>query len=501
MIRFGTDGWRDIIAADFTFENVRDVAQALSDYLNEELRAVGSAADVQEGNEMAGADQKPKLVVGYDTRFLSDQFAKETALVAAANGIEVFLTEDFAPTPAVSFSTVDMKTDGAVLITASHNPPQYNGFKFKAPYGGSATPEITKKIERCYVRNKKANKQPVIITMEEAQARGLVHLFDPRDRYINHLAGLLDQEAISKGKERKLRVVVDPLFGAGQGYLKQALETAGCEVEEIHAEVNPDFGGLNPEPIASNLGPLIDFVVENSFDVGFALDGDADRIGAVDESGVFVNSHTIFALLLEHLVEKRGWRGDVVKTVSTTQMVDIIAKKYGLEIYETPVGFKYICEHILERDILIGGEESGGIGIKNYIPERDGILIALFLIEIMLINEKTLGGLINDLMDRIGPFYYDRWDVEISHAVKPALLEYLEKFNPKSLIGRKVSAISNQDGYKYYLENNGWLMIRPSGTEAVVRLYAEAESAERVCDLLQAGKEILDSAHSLGGLT
>jgi phosphomannomutase len=287
--------------------------------------------------------------------------------------------------------------------------------------------------------------------------------------------------------------VADPLYGAGQGYLSEALVELGCEVEEIHGYVNPSFGGLNPEPIAENLGELKEHVVAGGFQVGFALDGDADRIGAIDARGDFINSHQIFALLLEHLVNKRGWSGDVIKTVSTTQMIDILAGKYGLDIYETPVGFKYICEHILEKDVLIGGEESGGIGIKNYIPERDGTMISLLLVEIMLANNKTLGELIDDLTSRIGRFCYDRWDVEIDGESKPALLSYLKEFSPERLVGRKVSLINNKDGYKYYLENNGWLMIRPSGTEAVVRLYAEAESPQKVYDLLETGRQILNS--------
>jgi len=497
MIKFGTDGWRDVIADGFTFKNVRDVAQALSDYLTGSKLGTEDESRKLEDSQVSKTEQGPKLVVGHDTRFLSDKFAREVALVAAANGIEVFLTDSFAPTPAVSFSTVDIGADGAVLITASHNPSQYNGFKFKASYGGSAPPEITKKIEQCYIGNQKNNKKPNVIEFEKAQDTGLLHLFDPKERYISRVLGILDDQFLVNNTKRKLKVVADPLYGAGQGYLKDALLTLGCEVNEIHGEVNPGFGGLNPEPIAENLGELKKTVVEGDFDVGLALDGDADRIGAIDASGAFINSHQIFAILLEHLVSKRNWCGDVVKTVSTTRMIDIIAEEYGLNTYETPVGFKYICEHILEKDILIGGEESGGIGIKNYIPERDGILISLLLVEVMLANNKTLGQLINDLMSRIGPFFYDRWDLKINHKIKPALLEFLKEFNPDSLMGRKVSLINTRDGYKYCLENNGWLMIRPSGTEDVVRLYAEAESPERVNELLQAGKQIMDSVNEI----
>lgn len=499
MIKFGTDGWRDKIADGFTFENVRDVAQALSDYLKELKCSIPGVSDfVVSGEKSENRSQnRPKLIIGYDTRFLSDQFAKEAALVAVKNGIEVFLTKSFAPTPAVSFFTVDIGADGAVLITASHNPAQYNGFKFKAPYGGSATPEITRKIEEHYSKNKKMNKKAEMTTVEEAKKSGLLHFIDPKSEYLAKILSILDEGLIESSESKRLQVLVDPLYGAGQGYLKDALMALGCEVKEIHGEINPSFGGMNPEPIAENLGELKKHIIENGYDVGFALDGDADRVGAIDASGAFISSHQIFALLLEHLVNKRGWHGDVVKTVSTTQMVDVIANEYGLKVYETPVGFKYICEHILEKDILIGGEESGGIGIKNYIPERDGILISLLLVEVMLANGKTLGQLINDLMNRIGPFHYDRWDLKIDHNIKPALLEFLKEFNPDNLIGRKVSLINTRDGYKYCLENNGWLMIRTSGTEDVVRLYAEAESPEKVNELLKAGKLILDSVNEM----
>jgi len=499
MIKFGTDGWRDKIADGFTFENVRDVAQALSDYLNElKCSTPGVSDSIVAGEESANRSQnRAKLVIGYDTRFLSDQFAWEAALVAAANEIEVFLTKNFTPTPVISFSTVDIGADGAVAITASHNPARYNGFKFKAPYGGSATPEITRKIEEHYSKNKKIDKKAKLTTIEEAEEAGLLHFIDPKSEYLAKVLSILDEGLIESSKSKKLQVLVDPIYGAGQGYLKDALIALGCKVREIHGEINPSFGGMNPEPIAENLGELRKHILENSYDVGFALDGDADRVGAIDASGAFISSHQIFALLLEHLVNRRGWRGDVVKTVSTTQMVDVIADEYGLEVYETPVGFKHICEYMLKNNVLIGGEESGGIGIKNYIPERDGILISLLLVEIMLVNGKTLGQLINELMDRIGHFYYDRWDIKTNHASRIALSEYLGEFNPDSLIGRKVSLINTRDGYKYCLENNGWLMIRPSGTEDVVRLYAEAESPERVNELLQAGKQIMDSVNEI----
>lgn len=480
MIKFGTDGWRDIIADEFNFENVRRVAQAVSDHVK---------ADCHRGGN-------PRLVVGYDTRFLSDEFARQAALVAVANGIEVFLTESFAPTPAVSFSVVDKKADGAILITASHNPPCYNGFKFKAPYGGSATPDITEKIERHYRKNLTRGKMPSMIPLEEAVGSGRLHFFDPKEAYLSHIFNLLNKDLFHQPStvDHRPKIIVDPMYGAGQGYLSQALSCLGCYVEEIHNEINPSFGGVNPEPISENLGALRDKVTEGNFDVGLAMDGDADRIGAIDARGGFINSHQIFALLLEHLVGCRGWRGDVVKTVSSTRMIDSLTQKYDLKLLETPVGFKYICEHILSGDVLIGGEESGGIGIKNHIPERDGILVGLLLVEMMVTHGKTLGELVDDLMRRVGYFYYNRVDMDIDPSSKERISAHLEALELTELVNTKVVAVNDVDGYKFCLDDGGWLMIRPSGTEAVVRIYAEADSPQKVSLLLKKGQEIVSAA-------
>lgn len=429
------------------------------------------------------------MVVGYDTRFLSAEFAQQAALVAAANGIEVFLTESFAPTPAVSLSVVDKEADGAILITASHNPPHYNGFKFKASYGGSATPDITERIEQHYRKNLARDKRPSMISLEKAVGSGRLHFFDPKEAYLPHIFNLLNKDSFSR-----LKVVVDPMYGAGQGYLSEALSRLGCYVEEIHNEINPSFGGVNPEPISENLGALRDKVAKGNFDVGLAMDGDADRIGAIDARGDFINSHQIFALLLEHLVGCRGWRGDVVKTVSGTRMIDLLTQKYGLKLFETPVGFKYICEHILSGDVLIGGEESGGIGIKNHIPERDGILVGLLLVEMMAMHQKTLGELVDDLMRRLGYFYYDRMDIDIGPSSRESISARLEAFESTELVGSKVVAVNAVDGYKFCLDDGSWLMIRPSGTEAVVRIYAEADSPQKVSLLLKKGQEIVSAA-------
>ncbi|MDI6821505.1 MAG: phosphoglucomutase/phosphomannomutase family protein [Actinomycetota bacterium] len=511
MIRFGTDGWRGIIADDFTFENVRWVSQAICDYIKISFQP-------------SAISPRPRLIVSYDTRFLSDRFALEAALVAAANDFDVLLTESFAPAPVVSFAVVDKRADGAILITASHNPPQYNGLKFKASFGGSATPEITGKIEQCYRRNSARGKKPLKISLprkgawgEEATQEDRLRFFDPKEAYLSNILTLLDKNLFPQlpTPNFQLKVVVDPMYGAGQGYLSEALSRLGCEVVEIHKGINPTFGGINPEPISENLEDLRREVKRRGFDVGLAMDGDADRTGAIDPSGAFIDSHQIFALLLEHLVNQRKWRGEVVKTVSTTQMIDILSRKYNLPLHVTPIGFKYICEHILTRDVLIGGEESGGIGIKNYIPERDGILIGLLLVEIMITHRKTLKELVDDLMKRIGYFYYDRVDlparpvtkggfapggpvgrhgVETASTVRENLLNYLKTFNPSELAGVKVVTIDNMDGCKFLLADESWLLIRPSGTEAVVRIYAEASSPQRVSTLLKVGQEILDEA-------
>jgi len=475
VIKFGTDGWRDIIADGFTFVNARDVTQAICDYIKNHKREISS--------------NRPKLIVGYDTRFLSREFALESALVAVANDIEVYLTDDFVPTPAISFSVVDMRADGAIIITASHNPPRYNGLKIKASYGGSTTPQIIGEIEKQYFINQEIGKKPLTVSPLTAKDTGLLKMFNPKKNYIEHLLKIVDNDIF---KSCGLRIGVDPLYGAGQGYLKDALLLLGCDVDEIHGEINPSFGGVNPEPIDKNLEELKKLVVSNRYDVGLALDGDADRIGAIDSEGNFVDSHRIFAVLLKHLAAERGWKGEVVKTVSTTQMIDILAAKFNLPLFETPVGFKYICERMLTKDVLIGGEESGGIGIKNHIPERDGILMSIMLIEAMVTNGKPLKQLIKDLMEEIGYFYYDRLDLSVDAKAKPKILKALDEFEPKIIYGTKVNKISRKDGHKFCLMDGSWLMIRPSGTEAVVRIYAEASGPKKVSDLLSEGRMFVE---------
>jgi alpha-D-glucose phosphate-specific phosphoglucomutase len=486
LIKFGTDGWRGVIADDFTFENVRLVSQAVCDYVLEEAQKSRSA---EAGNT------EPTLVIGYDTRFLSDRFAVEAATVAAGNGIKVLLTDTFAPTPTVSYAVVDRKTDGAIMFTASHNPYRYNGLKFKAPYGGSATPEITDEIERHLEKNVEDGRQPDKMLYEEALASGAIRLIDIKIPYLKRLSEIVDMDVIRKMEQR---VVVDPMHGAGCGYLREFLSAAGCEVLEIHGHPDPYFGGGQPEPLGQHLADLTK-AVKGSWPMGIALDGDADRIGAIDNNGEFISSHQIFSMLLRYLCEEKGLTGDVVKTVSTTGMIDLLATKYSLTLHETPIGFKYICDYMLSGDVLIGGEESGGIGVKGHIPERDGILMGALLVEMCAFYGKTLTELWFELEKEYGKFCYDRIDIEVDCDSRESIVSFLKGFRPDEIEGGVVERVNDMDGYKYYLTDKSWLMIRPSGTEAVIRIYAEADSHERVKKLLQEGEALIAEAQENPG--
>lgn len=467
MIRFGTEGWRAVISEEFTFENVRLVAQAIADYVLE-----------QGGSERG-------VVVGYDTRFLSDRYAKECASVLAGNGIRSFLTMEAAPTPAVSFAVKNLGAAGGIMVTASHNPPEYNGIKFKADYGGSALSKTVAGIEEKLCKGAKS-KVPYP-EYQDAFKDGLISLFDPGEAYLNQIKSLVDLQAI---RQLRGKIVIDPMYGAGRGYLSKVLEGLGLDVYEIHGELNPGFGGINPEPIEKNLEALRHTVARRKVSVGLATDGDADRIGAIDEMGEFVDPHRIYALLLQHLVECRGWRGGVVKTFSTTQMVEELADSYHLPIFETPIGFKYICELFLTEDILIGGEESGGIGIKNHIPERDGILIGLLLLEAMALRGQSLSEMVKCLLQTVGPYFYGRIDQQVKGSASQ-LVDAIKRDPPDSIAGFTVFEIRDMDGVKFFFKGKRWLLLRGSGTEPVVRIYAEAQSRQEVKHLLSGGLNLL----------
>ncbi|WP_085814578.1 phosphoglucomutase/phosphomannomutase family protein [Geoanaerobacter pelophilus] len=465
QIRFGTDGWRGVIADTFTFENLSVVAQATMDYLHDKKVA-------QKG-----------LVIGYDRRFLSREFAERVAGIAAANGIETRLSESYTPTPAVSWAVHEMGAGAGIMITASHNPPSYNGFKVKESFGGSARPSTTRVLEQMVARNLAEGRQVQAVTLAEGLESGKVRYFDAGAPYLAQLGSYVDLELI---RSSGIKAVADPMFGAGCGFLPRLLPG----VVEIHGSENPAFGGHPPEPIGEHLGELSQVVADGFFDVGLALDGDADRIGAVDEKGEYFSSHRIFTVLLRHLYERKGLRGGVVKTVSTTQMIDRLAERYGLQLFETPIGFKHICEMMLEHDILMGGEESGGLGVKGHIPERDGVLMALLLLEAMAMSGKGLRALLEETMDEIGHFHYRRIDVPIAVPAKRQLLEKLRGDTVSVIAGYRVAATNFSDGFKYILEDGAWLLIRPSGTEPVLRLYSEAMEPDKVASLLEAAKRI-----------
>jgi phosphomannomutase len=460
-IKFGTDGWRGVIADDFTFTNVRRVAAAIAGYVGEE----------SEGTQ--------GLIVGYDMRFLSPEFARATAEMLSAAGIPVWLAETGTPTPAVSYAVVARKTAGGVMITASHNPSRWNGVKFKAPYGGSADPAIIHRIE---IHLHRLDRRGTPWRAPTARKRpAAIEVVDLTTPYLERLKELVHLDRIRASGQK---FVIDPMYGAGRGCIARLFDEAGISYREIHSEHNPLFPGLNPEPIEPHVEGLRRTVVEGGFDAGFATDGDADRIGAIDRTGEFIDSHKIFCILLKHLVEDLGLRGEVVKTFSTTDMVDQLARKYHLPLHVTPIGFKYICELMLTHDVLIGGEESGGIGIKGHLPERDGILNSLLLAEVMAEKKKTLGELVEDLCRESGPHFYGRVDLEVELARAQQLVKQVAQGKFKKIAGLKVTAVEDLDGAKMRFGDSAWLLVRASGTENLLRLYSEAPSPEQVKKLL-----------------
>jgi phosphomannomutase len=483
-IHFGTDGWRAVISDEFTFDNVRRVAQAIAE------KTLTDAATAQAPVRNGRPAHPPSLVVGYDTRFLSDRYASAVAEVLAANGIHVWLTHGDSPTPVTSFAIVDRKADGGVMITASHNPPRYNGIKLKAAFGGSASPADCKDVERRIVAANGA--PPRRLELETAIAQGLVTRFDPFPAYTEQIHKLVDFDRIRRAN---LSVAVDAMYGAGRVYLRKLLEEAGCRVVELRSEMNPGFNGIHPEPIARHLGPLMDEMLTGEHWIGLATDGDADRIGAVDPTGRFIDPHAIMALLIEHLVNERGLSGSVVKTVSTTQMLNRLALRYALPIYETPVGFNHICDYMLTEPVLIGGEESGGISILGHIPEGDGLLMGMLLVEMVATRQQTLVELLEALMAApdVGVFRYGRVDQPVRPFKKSDLVAGLMAHVPEALADVSVLDVSSRDGVKFILADDSWLLIRPSGTEPVLRIYAEGRTDEQVGALLRLGGELAEA--------
>ncbi|HVN15654.1 MAG TPA: phosphoglucomutase/phosphomannomutase family protein [Anaerolineales bacterium] len=482
-IHFGTDGWRAVISDTFTFDNLRIVAQAIAD-------AVASDDwNKSEGN--CGNPDSKKVVVGFDTRFLSDRFAEEVARVLAANGFNVLLAQSDAPTPAISFAVKNECAIAGVMITASHNAPRYNGVKLKGAFGGSALPEQCHRVEVYITDNEAQARGPNLMDYRKARDAGLIQKFNPLPAYFNHLRTLINTDIIAENPQR---FVVDAMYGSGRGVIKSFLQGTGCEIAEIRGEMNPGFGGVHPEPISKYLGALASAVSSGMGNFGVVTDGDADRIGAMDERGQFVDPHKIMALSFRYLVEKRGWTGSIVRTVSTTRMIDRLAKRYGLKLYETPVGFNHIADYMMQEDILIGGEESGGISFKGHIPEGDGPIMGLLLVEMIAESGKPLVEMVDNLLEEVGPAFYERVDLRLSRPVaKDEMTEFLTKQAPKEIGGQKLEETGQRDGVKYIMADDSWLLIRPSGTEPVLRVYAEGRTHEMVKALIGYGQKVAES--------
>lgn len=473
-IKFGTDGWRAVISDTFTFANLRLVAQAMADLILEE------------------GDTNPSVVIGFDTRFLSDRYAADVARVMAANGVQTWLARADTPTPAISYAVVNKKATAGVMITASHNAPRYNGIKLKASYGGSASPNQGRRVEQILQRNQETLRGPNLMELEQAIRKDLIRKFDPAWAYYEHLGTLVDMDVISSGE---LRVVADGMFGSGRRSIGEVLTRGRTHVQNIRHEMNPGFGGIHPEPIGKHLGLLMSTIQAGHWDVGLATDGDADRIGAVDALGNFVDPHRIFALVLRYLLETRGLKGTVVRTVSTTRMLDRIAADHGLPLIETPVGFNHIADLMMSENVVMGGEESGGISIQGHIPEGDGVLMGLLILEVMAAAKAPLHEIVADLLAKYGPAQYARTDIQLRKPVaKSEMVNMLVDLAPPTIAGVDVEDVQTTDGVKYYLNDGSWLLIRPSGTEPVLRVYAEAPDNVRVKALLNFGEEMAAKA-------
>lgn len=457
QIKFGTDGWRGIIADDFTFENVRRVGNAMAIYVR--------------NNE----DASKGLVVGYDTRFASKRAAEIISDVLATAGIQVRLSNDYTPTPALSYAVKNLGAAGGIMITSSHNPFNWNGVKYKASYGGSGTPAIMRSIEG------------ELDSPRLTGDGGSVTITDFKTPYVAAIKAFVDLDAIKKAN---FKFAVDVMYGAGRGVLAGIFSENGIRHTEIRAELNPLFPGINPEPILPHIAMLQQIVVHEDCHAGLATDGDADRLGAVAEDGSFVDSHKCYSVILEWLLKRKQWPGEVVRAFNTTRMLDRIAAKYGRKLHECGIGFKYICDLMLERDILIGGEESGGIGIRRHLPERDGILNSLLLANIMAEEGKPLGHLVRDLQEEYGEHHYGRIDLHLSNEVKDDAMRRANQ-KPDRIGSFKVQKVETLDGVKFFLDapTNGkgaeaWVLVRASGTEPLLRIYCEAASPDLVKQIL-----------------
>ncbi|HZK43207.1 MAG TPA: phosphoglucomutase/phosphomannomutase family protein [Syntrophomonadaceae bacterium] len=458
QIKFGTDGWRAIIARDFTFENCRIVTQGIASYLNSKNLA------------------RKGIVIGYDNRFMSEDFAKECARVMVGNGIKVYLLAKATPTPVTAFAIRETEASGAIMITASHNPAEYNGIKFIPEYAGPALPDVTDAIEDQVSKVIEQNKI-YELSLTEAVKLELFKEIDVDTQYTNQLLGLIKPEFF---KDKPLKVIVDPMYGVGIGYLENILTELGCEVRTINNFRDPLFGGAMPEPTDEWLGNLKRLVMSSDADIGLALDGDADRFGIIDKNGVFVNANRFMYILLDHLLKTRAYKGPVARSIATTHMLDRIAKKNGLAVIETPVGFKYIGECLREKGCILGGEESGGLSIFGHIPEKDGVLACLLAVELLAYSGKTLAELGQAIEDEYGVLVSERLDIKVEAATKNKIIAKLNDYTPRTIADVPVSSYSTIEGNKIILEDGSWVLIRSSGTEPLFRIYVETDNEEKL---------------------
>jgi phosphoglucomutase len=460
-IRFGTSGWRAVIADEFTFENVRKATEAICSSLN------GSLND----------NSRQTLIIGYDTRFMGERFTSVAAEIAQKKGFRVLLCEGAVPTPALSHAIRSERAAGGINFTASHNPPEYQGIKFSTADGAPALPEVTQKIEAAIAGGEQAGDRD----------GGTIEKFDARTGYLADLAGKINLKAIADGKGR---YAYDPLWGTGRGYFDKLLRDNGLEVETIHDWRDVTFGGQAPEPGEEHIAELKDLVIAKKYKLGLATDGDSDRFGVIDSNGRFITANQLIALLTDYLAESRGWTEGVARSVATSHLVDRVAKARGLEVHETPVGFKYIGELINKDEIILGGEESAGLSIKGHYPEKDGILACLLAIEAVTVRQATLTEQLEHLYQRVGKLENARIGVKLTPEVAEKLKEKLAE-EPAELAGRKIEKIDRLDGVKFIFADQSWVLMRPSGTEPLVRIYAESESSQDVNSLLEAGRKYL----------
>ncbi len=483
-IKFGTDGYRGITGFDFTEEKVKLISLGVCNYLKKKI-----------------SDKTGAVVIGFDTRFLSDRFAASAAEVFDLNGIRTHLSEGYVTSPALSGAVVNFCADLGIMITASHNPFCYNGYKIKGPYGGSATMDIIADIETEInnLRHCRETKNHFKTDTAGQDSNGnsndnknSIKICDLEQFYKKSVLSFVDADIIKRNLN--FPVVLDPMYGAGQGLFKKIIkELSKSEVYEIHGSVNASFGNINPEPIGSNLDDAVNALKENKCSIALCLDGDGDRIGAIGENGNFVSSHHIFAIVLDYLLRFKKLKGRVIKTVSTSSIIDRICDKFGIELVTKPVGFKYIGQEILSGDVIMGGEESGGLWVNGYIPERDGILMSLILLEILCRENNTVNEILKEIYNSYGFFLYRRCDYEIEADKKKRLNAMLANKIPAILQSEGAQKLIKIDGYKYLFEDKSWIMIRPSGTEAVVRIYAESDTSKKLDYLHELGKKVVEN--------